>query len=84
MCDNFLTANQQILNEKQWQALQMQWMSAGQAVECTSSQSIGEIKAEIEKLCSKVSCDYQIQKTILDGLNKVLTLGDQSRSLMMH
>jgi hypothetical protein len=74
ICDNFLTANQQILDEAQWQALQMTWQNQGQATECTQSDTVGDIKAEIEKLCALAPCTYEIkkaQKKILKVLSKM-------------
>lgn len=59
VCDNFLTANQLILDEAAWQALQASWVSGGFAVECTTSQTLGDIKGEIEKLCSVAKCTYE-------------------------
>jgi hypothetical protein len=58
-CDNFLTSNQLILNQAQWEALQTSWQNAGNAVECTTSSTVGDLKSEIEKLCSLTTCDYQ-------------------------
>jgi hypothetical protein len=58
VCDNFLTANQIILDEAAWQDLQNTWASAGFATECTSSSTLGDIKSEIEKLCSVAKCTY--------------------------
>jgi hypothetical protein len=75
VCDNFLTSDQQILNETQWGALQTQWIAAGQAIECTQSQTLGDIKEEIEQLCSMTKCDYPTQQAITQGLKKIQQLG---------
>jgi len=64
VCDNFLTSNQLILSQDQWNA-------------CTTSKTVGDIKAEIEELCSRVSCDDLTQTAILNGLNKIKKLGVQ-------
>ena len=77
VCDNFLTSNQLILSQDQWNALQNKWIASGQAVECTTSKTVGDIKAEIEELCSRVSCDDLTQTAILNGLNKIKKLGVQ-------
>ena len=61
----------------QWNALQNKWIASGQAVECTTSKTVGDIKAEIEELCSRVSCDDLTQTAILNGLNKIKKLGVQ-------
>lgn len=74
-CDNFLTANQQILDEDQWLALQANWQKAGNATECTTSGTVGDIKAELEKLCSVAPCDYAVKAQLLRGLEKIRTLG---------
>lgn len=70
-CDNFLTANQQILTEAEWQAMKASWVASGNAVECTSSQSVGDLKAEIEKLCSKYPCNYPGAKQLMRALKKM-------------
>lgn len=74
VCDNFLTSNQLILDETQWQALQTTWISQGKAVECTNSDTLGDIKTEIEQLCSVTSCDYETQAKIVKGLLKLKNL----------
>lgn len=81
VCDNFLTSNQQILNEPEWMVLQMKWATAGQATECTTSDSVGDLKAEIEKLCSIAPCDYDTKTKIISGLQKVQALGKKSIAL---
>lgn len=58
VCDNFLTSDQKILNEADWGILQMQWESQGQALECTTSSAVANLKRELEQLCSKTACDY--------------------------
>lgn len=75
VCDNFLTANQIILTEDQWIALQASWNAQGEAVECTRSNTLGDIKKEIERLCSLAPCSYPVKKKILEGLNKIQALG---------
>lgn len=75
VCDNFLISNQLILTELEWQALQAKWIAAGQAVECTQSQTLGDIKGEIEKLCSMTACNYAVKTKILKGLTKIQNLG---------
>jgi len=75
VCDNFLTSNQKILTQEEWTALQNEWMSKGLSVECTNSEALGNIKREIESLCSKAQCDYQTKTAILNGLSKIQNLG---------
>ena len=70
-CDDFLSSNQQILTESQWEAMEATWNSQGQAVVCVQSQTIAQIKAEIEKACSEVSCNYQQVSQVLSGLKKI-------------
>lgn len=87
VCDNFLTASQQILTEAEWQVLQASWVTAGQAVECTTSQTVGDLKAELEKLCSKTPCTYQeakAVKTAISSLKRMMDTGVASRSLMIQ
>lgn len=81
-CDQFLTANQQILDEAQWQALQLAWIQSGQAIECTQSQTVADLKAEVEKLCSKTLCTYataQAVRAVVSGLDRILLAGQMSR-----
>lgn len=75
VCDNFLTSNQQILTQDAWVNLQATWASQGYATECTTSQTIGDIKEEIEKLCSVAKCDYDTKQKIVTGLKKIEKLG---------
>ena len=77
-CDNFLTANQQILTEQEWQALQASWNASGQAVECTNSGALAANKAEIEKLCSKTPCSYAL-KALIANLQRMIDIGQMSR-----
>lgn len=78
VCDNFLTSNQRILTEAKWEALQMSWITAGKALECTNSDTVGHVKGEIEKLCSMVACDYQTKQAILDGLDRIVGTGKEA------
>lgn len=71
VCDDFLSSDQHTLTETQWQALQSTWNSQGQAVVCVQSQTIAQIKAEIEKACSSVNCSYQQVAQVLSGLKKI-------------
>jgi len=75
ICDHFLTAHQEILTEEQWVALQAQWLSQGQATECTTANALGDLKKEIEELCSKTRCSYEAVQIITSGLNKIQNLG---------
>lgn len=75
ICDNFLTSAPTTLTEDEWLALQAKWEQAGEAVECTTSQTLGDIKESIEKLCSIASCDYSTQQKIVSGLKKIQNLG---------
>lgn len=72
-CDNFLTKNQLILNEEDWQKLQALW----NGVECTSSKTLGDIKGELEKLCSLAPCSYDMKKAI-EGLDKILGISQKT------
>lgn len=64
VCDDFLQNNQRILTEPEWEALEAQWNAQGSAVECTTSESVGEIKRELEELCSKYPCNETVKKNI--------------------
>ena len=76
VCDNFLIANQVILTQAEWENAQRNWVNAGLAVECTTSNTLGDLKREIEKLCSLTPCDYPTKARILQGLTKLQTLGE--------
>ena len=73
-CDNFLTSHQQILSELEWQTMMSTWEQAGSVVECTVSDSVGDLKAEIEQLCSKTKCDYQTVQAIYAALDKMIAV----------
>lgn len=71
-CDGFLSSHQQILGEDDWQALMLSWEKAGQAVECTTSGAIGDLKKEIEELCSRSPCDAVTTQKIIFAVNRVI------------
>jgi hypothetical protein len=77
VCDNFLTSNPLALTEQEWISLQSSWMASGQATECTTSQTVGDIKGEIEKLCYVYPCDIPTQAKLVNGLKKIEHLGVQ-------
>lgn len=81
VCDNLLTSNQQILSEDEWQSLQKEWNLSGQAVECTTSNTLGDIKSEFEKVCSRTRCSYKAIQAY-KGLKKILELADKSRAIL--
>jgi len=70
-CDNLLTKNQRILSEPEWNALLQSWITAGNAIEVTTSQTFGDLKLELEKLCtaSKLQC-VQAEASITQGVVK--------------
>lgn len=74
VCDNMLTSNQLILTSDEWNALQAKWQSNGQAVECSTSQTLGDFKSELEKLCSRTACTYEVKQAI-QVLKKISRLG---------
>ena len=76
-CDNFLTHEQQILDEPGWEALKAQWNAEGSAVACTTSRSIGELKAEIEKLCSTSPCNAEQKQKLLEALSTIQGASDK-------
>lgn len=71
VCDNFLEQNQLILTEPEWEALQVSW----QITECTSAQTLKDIKVEVEEMCSLTHCDEQIKTKLLNGLVRIQLLG---------
>ena len=56
-CDWFLHSDAQLVD---WNAMQASWIAKGQAVECTQSATFGDLKSELEKLCSKTNCNWPI------------------------
>lgn len=79
-CDNFLSEHQLILSQDDWEKLQADWLEQGMSTECTSSDTLGDIKAELEKLCSRTRCSYQTIQAI-HSLRKVISLGDTSKQI---
>lgn len=74
VCDDMLDSNQLVLTQDEWVSKQIEWQSEGQAVECTSSNTIGDFKIELEQLCSVTQCNYNTQ-AIINALDKIKTLG---------
>lgn len=70
-CDYMLTSHQEILSETDCQALKNSWMTGGQAVMITPSGTLGDIKGELEKLCSRTRCSYTLRKAIA-GMNRIV------------
>lgn len=75
VCSFFLEPGGVTLTQSQWQDLEASWNSQGEAVECVSSQTISDIKKEIEQLCTVASCDYATKKKILTGLGRLADMG---------
>jgi len=69
-CDWFLHSHQEIKTAEQWSALQAQWG----VIECTSAQTVGDLKGEVEKLCSEVKCTEEVKQTLLQGLERIKNL----------
>lgn len=80
VCDNFLTANQRILDEQQWQLLQASWEAHGDSVECTTSSAVAALKAEIEKLCSVSTCTYEVQSLVQNFFSKLNSIQGKARA----
>lgn len=84
VCDDFLTAKPQTLSEPAWEAQELADENAGDAVECTTANSLGNLKQELELLCSNTPCSYQTQaaiKVVTEALGKSATLRDRARAL---
>lgn len=78
-CDDFLTASPELLDKAQWFQRQAKWNEEGYAVECMTSDAIGSIKAEIEKLCSRAPCNRDTQALITSGLERIQKLGKRKK-----
>lgn len=57
VCDNFITHKPETLSESEWQARIISWEAKGWALECTTSDAVGNLKSELEQLCSRTTCD---------------------------
>jgi hypothetical protein len=80
-CDWFLHKDPQTLNEAQWQALILSWQSQGQALECTTSGALAQLKAEIEQLCSSAPCSDDTQQKVnatVEVLDRMIALKDRT------
>lgn len=75
-CDNFLISDPQTVT---WATEQSIWASQGYATECVNSEALGDIKKEIESLCSLAPCDYETEQKIISGLKKIQELGNEPR-----
>jgi hypothetical protein len=86
-CDNFLTKKPQTLNPAQWEVLQQQWILKGWALEVTESDTVGNIKTELEQLCSKTACDDETSQAVDDlvqVLAKMQNTAKKARKLMLQ
>lgn len=77
ICDDFLQSDQKILTQEEWELKEADWNSQGQAVECTTSDAIGNIKAELEKLCSRYPCNESVKKS-LESIERLQDLGTEA------
>jgi hypothetical protein len=59
---HFLSTKQQILTNEEWQKKILSMIVQGYSLECTFSNTIANVKEEIEKLCSKTDCEYEQPK----------------------
>lgn len=78
VCDNFLTSNPLTLDAQGWVDWQKSLNDHGDAVECTSSSTLGDIKDEFEKLCSKTPCTYpqkQQVHEVVKQIDKIIAMG---------
>jgi hypothetical protein len=80
-CDNFLSSNPQTLTGQQWLSQVVASEASGIAPECTTSQALADMKAEVEKLCSEQKCDDQTQAMVtnlVNGLTKIHAKAQQA------
>lgn len=68
-CDNLMTRNQINLSEIEWKDKMTEWGTT----DCTASVNVADLKAELEKLCSKASCTVE-EKQAIKGLGKISNL----------
>jgi hypothetical protein len=78
-CDDFLDSNQLQLNPQQWATLLNSWYAAGDPPVCMRASAVGNVKAEIEKLCSEYPCDYLTQQAITQGLMRLQNMSRVKR-----
>lgn len=85
VCDNFLTHKPQTLNETDWEALQASWVAKGYAIEVTESNAVGDLKDELEKLCSRSPCDTDMTDTVqalIQTLARMQETADRSKFVL--
>ncbi len=78
-CDDFLDSNQQNLTELQWS----DWQVQNAPIDCVTSSVIGDLKAEIEKLCSLTPCSKETKEAVdlaIKGLDRMIEAGRLSKS----
>lgn len=68
VCDNFLTSQQEIKDEQDWEELQGEWVST----QCISSQTLGQLKVLVEEACSKIKCNEETKIQVVSGLQKMM------------
>ena len=67
-------SNQQNLTEAQWIA----WQQSHAPIDCVQSSVIGDLKAELEKLCSVAPCSYETEEQVkqaVEGLKRLIEIG---------
>lgn len=74
-CDYFLTSKPELLNADEWAKKQADWLTSGGVTEVTTSKTMIDLKVFIEDTCSQIACDEKTKEVILDGLNRVSSLG---------
>lgn len=80
-CTDFLTHTNVSLDNTAWQNMKAQWNKDGDAVECTRSSSLAQIKGEIEKMCGQVTCDQRAQQMVEEGLDR---MGELATSVLKN
>lgn len=86
VCDNLFAKNPETLSEAEWEARILSWESKGWALECTESDAVGNLKKEIELLCSKTPCNEDTVSAIqvvVQVLGKMQKTAKKAKNLQL-
>lgn len=86
VCDNFLTSQPVTLSQAAWESQTMAQENSGLAIEVITSDALGNLKKEVELLCSNTKCDYKTKAaaaTIAANIDRLKALGDKAKARML-
>ena len=86
VCDNFLSSQPLTLSQQAWESQVLAQIKQGLAPEVITSDALGNLKKEVENLCSNAPCDYstkQAAANIAANIGRLKDLGDKAKAAML-